>query len=136
MSTKQMMRDALDEAERFIRGFEGDETQNGVPENILAMIAAARLPWKDRDWVPVTGDTILEIFMRHGHDHGSVRVRRWGDQYLVETFCPGREVCNEGDTPKTEPERTDWMPTQLLAAGCVDMILDGLGKQGWKRTDS
>lgn len=133
MTTKlpQLVLDAMDEAESFIRGFEDDETQGDVPGKILALIAAARLPWRDNDWTPDHTDTLLEIKLRKGEEHGFIRVRQWGEKMLVETFVPGREVCNEGDTPKTEPERTDWFTDRLGAAGCVDMILDGLGKQGW-----
>jgi len=48
---------------------------------------------------------------------GDVRIMDYGMspycRYRVASFLPGRSVCVEGDTPKTEPERDAWCETCL-----------------------
>lgn len=123
---------ALDGAEAFVRGFDGDEIQGEVPGRILRQIAVARLPWR----VPRhPGDDLVAQYLRKGGELGFVTIRQYGDSYEVAAFIPGLLVQLPGDTPKTEPEVSRWHKDQGDAAWAFnDMVLEAV-EDGWEKVE-
>lgn len=68
---------------------------------------------------------------------GDVRIMDYGSdsrhRYRVACFCPGRTVCVEGDTPKTEAEFEHWCSTLPQALVWFDLYVSRKGRDGWQK---
>ena len=74
------------------------------------------------------GDPVTEL--------GDVRVQHYGnDTYCVAAFLPGRDICVEGDTPKTEPEKSEWVPTKERADKLFDKFVADAIADGWQKLE-
>lgn len=130
----QLVQDALSEAEDFIRGFEGDEMQDGLPEKILDEIAVARAPWREPRH---PGDHILQQYLTKGDDIGMVTVQDYsgcckpGHELRVGSFLPGDVECPPGDTPKTWPERKEYVADKAKALPLFERYVVDAIKAGW-----
>jgi hypothetical protein len=69
-------------------------------------------------------------------DIGDVRIMDYGKdsktRYRVACFLPGRDVCVEGDTPKTEANCDNWCNTEREANRWFDLYVNRAIRDGWK----
>ncbi len=87
------------------------------------------------------GDSARITYLSRGDEIGDVRIQDYGDlsvrrQYRVATFLPGNESMSPGDTPKMEPEKSQWFDHHDRAA--ADRLFDAYVVEaqlaGWVRT--
>lgn len=66
---------------------------------------------------------------------GDVRIMDYGEgmkhRFRVACFCPGRDVCLPGDTPKVEPESDYWTNSVSEANGWFDLYCSRERADGW-----
>jgi hypothetical protein len=86
----------------------------------------------------IPGDSVREIRMKKGSEIGDVRIQDYTATskqkpcYRVASFLPGRHVCMEGDTPKTEPEHSIWvMTTKEEANDHFAQFVEAAKADGW-----
>lgn len=79
------------------------------------------------------GETTLIVTLSRGDDIGDVRVQRYSDKlFRVATFLPGFVVWFPGDTPKVEPEQSEWKPSLSDCSEPFSLFLEQAVANGWK----
>jgi hypothetical protein len=77
------------------------------------------------------GDSVRITRLRRKDEIGDVRIQVYTETAVrVATFLPGVSVCLEGDTPKTEPERSAWVVPRL-ADRLFDRYVSEARADGW-----
>lgn len=106
-------------------------------QDMLAHRNAARACWERGEWSTpqYPGDAVrmLPLVMcKPPTEMGDVRIQHYGvGSYRVASFLPGRTVCCEGDTPKTEPESEEWCETVAGANAWFDLFVSRAKRDGW-----
>ena len=79
------------------------------------------------------GDTIHNIDFIRNDEIGFVRIQWYAnDSYRVASFLPGRDVFNPGDTPKMEPEKSEWVSVLVQAEAVMARFNGEAINEGWK----
>lgn len=79
------------------------------------------------------GDAVLRADLVRDNVIGDVRVQWYGDKALrVGSFLPGVVIDLPGDTPKIEPERSEWAATREAAAREYVWQLVRALRDGWR----
>lgn len=78
------------------------------------------------------GDSVLISMFTRGAELGDIRIQRYGDaSFRVAMFLPGVPVCNPGDSPKTEPEQSEWFTTEPAARNVYNLYRTAALRMGW-----
>jgi len=78
------------------------------------------------------GDAVRILLLKRGDETGDVRIQQYGRQALVATFLPGHSFCCPGDTPKTEPECSEWCTNSFRADEVFDTYVAKAYEEGWQ----
>lgn len=92
--------------------------------------------WRPTEWTEprYPGDSILLVDLVRGDEFGDIRVQ-WGfkdDRLKVCSFTPGYEECPPGDTPKTWPDRDEYVSDKAAASKVVMQFLIAAIREGWR----
>lgn len=79
------------------------------------------------------GDVVRCMDLRLGDDIGQIVIQHYGENVRVGTFLPGDYVCLPGDTPKMEPERSEWFANNFAADAQFDDYVQRAFEDGWQR---
>lgn len=73
--------------------------------------------WTEPKW---PGDSCRELMLVRGDEVGSIRIQHYGNSLLVACYLPG--ICHvyPGDTPKMEPDVSEWCTSSYTA----DLLFD------------
>lgn len=77
---------------------------------------------------------ILMLYRGEGRDAeiGDIRIQDYGKSVRVGTFLPGDSVCLPGDSPKTEPEKSEWCTSSWQADAQFDNYVQDAYAEGWQ----
>lgn len=107
--------------------------QRSLSDN-LARAARAQMEWIDDAQEP--GDVVRLRRYQRRDALGEVEVRQYGDKFRVAIFAPGVTIQFPGDTPKTEPEHSDWETTLKAAKETFDLYCFIMIEEGWQESRS
>ena len=89
-----------------------------------------------RATIEYPGDATHIVYLRRGMKVGSVRVQKYSeDTYRVGAFVPGCWACIVGDTPKFEPEHSEWVASAKQAEHEFNYCIARCKSEGWIEVD-
>lgn len=78
------------------------------------------------------GDSWVIVYLEKAGEIGDVRVQFYESYFRVASFLPGRTECSPGDTPKTVPERDQWIEDRREANKVFVQYVIAAFREGWK----
>lgn len=79
------------------------------------------------------GASVRALHLRRGAEAGDVRIQYFRqDCYRVATFLPGVHVQLPGDSPKTEPESSQWCDDPSVADGVFNRLVSQAFAARWE----
>lgn len=78
------------------------------------------------------GETMRIAYFERSAEMGDVRIQVYETCFRVATFLPGIVVALPGDTPKIEPERSEWHTTRRDADQAYDRFTRDARADGWR----
>jgi hypothetical protein len=83
------------------------------------------------------GDAVRITMLRRGNELGDVRIQHYGRTVRVASFAPGYETCFPGDTPKMNPDNSEWFDAseQARADDQLNAYVEQAKADGWIEYD-
>lgn len=85
--------------------------------------------WIEPKW---PGDAVREIMLIRGDEIGSIRIQHYGNSLLVACYLPGICHVHPGDSPKTEPEESEWCTSSYTADNLFDRYVTLAYNNEWQ----
>jgi hypothetical protein len=84
--------------------------------------------------IPGAGYAVRETRMRCADEVGNVRIQHYGPNVCVAAFLPGWESSFPGDTPKMNPDDSEWFAAEDVDAANAqfDKYVAEAKANGWK----
>jgi hypothetical protein len=79
------------------------------------------------------GDAVRIMYLQRNNEIGDVRIQDYGaDCYHVAAFTPGYGTSGPGDTPKMNPDHSEWCANVAHANAEFELRLARAHAEGWK----
>lgn len=77
------------------------------------------------------GGAVRITYLERAQELGDVRIQQYDRKYRVAAFLPGVSVFLPGDTPKTEPEVSQWCAFPDFADRAFERLVIQAAGDGW-----